>query len=186
VEWRRSITSFLQERGIVVLDPTQKPISQLDAVPSEIGEEKRMTQALKDAGKFDEYRVIAKKIRSVDLRMTDIADFLVVYVDKSIPMCGTWEELFNANRQKKPILVFIEGGAKEASLWLHGTIHYKYIFENLGEVKSFIAAIDDGIVQMDGRWQLLDHVKLGDVPRPPMPEKLKRLFDTIIEYLRNE
>jgi hypothetical protein len=108
--------------------------------------------------------------------MTDIADFLVVYVDKSIPMCGTWEELFNANRQKKPILVFIEGGAKEASLWLHGTIHYKYIFENLGEVKSFIAAIDDGIVQMDGRWQLLDHVKLGDVPRPPMPEKLKRLF----------
>jgi len=162
VAWRRSIAKFLRSRGIVVLDPTEKPITQLDKIPAEIGEEKRMTQALKDAGKFDEYRVTAKKIRSVDLRMTDIADFLIVYIDQSIPMCGTWEELFNANRQKKPIIVIIKDGPAGAPLWLHGTIHYKYIFDSLKSAKEYLVRIDTGTEEMDGRWQLLDHVKLGN------------------------
>ena len=162
VAWRRTISSFLRNRGVVVLDPTEKPISQLDGVPSEIGEEKRKTQALKETGKFEEFRAIAKKIRSVDLRMTDLADFLVVYIDLAIPMCGTWEELFNANRQKKPIIVIIKGGPKGAPLWLHGTIHYKYMFDSLISAKSYLAHIDAGTEEMDGRWQLLDHVKLAE------------------------
>lgn len=159
VAWRRSIAEFLRQRGVVVLDPTEKPINT-DGIPSEIGEEKRKTQALKASGQFEEFRVVAKKIRSVDLRMTDIADFLVVYLDLSIPMCGTWEELFNANRQKKPILVIVKGGPSGAPLWLHGTIHFKYMFDNLEETKGFIQGIDEGMIEMDGRWQLLDQVKL--------------------------
>jgi len=162
VKWRRVISKFLRSRGIIVLDPTEKPISQLDGIPSEIGEEKRKTQALKDSGKFDEFGIIAKKIRSVDLRMTDIADFLVVYVDQSIPMCGTWEELFNANRQKKPIIVIVKDGPAGAPLWLHGTIHHKYMFPDLVHAENFIHSIDRGDIEMDGRWQLLDHVKLGN------------------------
>ena len=184
VAWRRSMSSFLRDRGIIVLDPTEKPISGLDDIPSEIGEEKRKTQAMKDAGNFDGYRMISKKIRNMDLRMTDIADFLVVYLDQSIPMCGTWEELFNANRQKKPILVIVKDGPAGAPLWLHGTIHYKYMFSDLDECKAFIDDIDYGNEEMDGRWHLLDHVKLsGEEPQPMSVEK-KRLFDNIIEKVR--
>ena len=161
VEWRRTMATFLRRHNITVLDPTEKPITIKD-VPAEIGEEKRRTQALKDTGDFDAYRIIAKKIRNVDLRMTDITDFLIVYIDQSIPMCGTWEELFNANRQKKPILVVIKGGPAAAPLWLHGTIHYRYIFDNFDECRMFISNIDYGMENMDGRWQLLDHIELGD------------------------
>ena len=190
VKWRRAIGSFLRSRGVVVLDPTEKPISGLDDIPSEIGEEKRKTQAMKDAGNFEEYRKISKKIRNMDLRMTDIADFLVVYIDQSIPMCGTWEELFNANRQKKPIIVIVKDGPKGAPLWLHGTIHYKYMFPDLRHAMNFIASIDNGNIEMDGRWHLLDHVKLSGEETEPISPKQQGLFDNIIakvrEYLANE
>lgn len=162
VLWRRSMATYLRSLGVVVLDPTEKPISQLDGIPSEIGEEKRKTQAIKESGQFDEFRIVAKKIRNMDLRMTDICDFLVVYIDQSIPMCGTWEELFNANRQKKPVIVVVKGGPYGAPLWLHGTIHYKYMFKDFESAKDFIYAIDSGGEKMDGRWTLLDQVKLGE------------------------
>jgi nucleoside 2-deoxyribosyltransferase len=183
-KWRRAISKFLKSRGIIVLDPTEKPISGLNEIPSEIGEEKRKTQAMKDAGDFEGYRDISKKIRNMDLRMTDIADFLIVYIDQSIPMCGTWEELFNANRQKKPIIVIIKNGPAGAPLWLHGTIHYKYMFSDLKQAEHFISSIDNGDIEMDGRWHLLDHVKLRQEPET-ITSQMHSLFDKVIEDVRD-
>ena len=160
VAWRRDITIDLRSIGVIVLDPTEKPVTNLGDIPSEIGKEKERTKRLKESGQFDELKVIAKKIRNIDLRMTDISDFLIVYLDLKIPMCGTWEELFNANRQKKPIIVFTDGGPYGAPLWLHGTLDHNYIFHNLAQVKRYIYDINDGTVKMDGRWKLLDHLKL--------------------------
>jgi len=51
-----------------------------------------------------------KQIRPVDLRMVDICDFLVVNLDLQVHACGTYEELFWANRMKKPVLIRIEQG----------------------------------------------------------------------------
>lgn len=185
VKWRRDMAKFLRSRGVIVLDPTEKPISGLDDIPSEIGEEKRKTQKIKASGDFDAFRTIAKKIRNMDLRMTDIADFLVVYIDQSIPMCGTWEELFNANRQKKPIIVVIKDGPAGAPLWLHGTIDYKYMFNSFRAAKEFLVRIDTDTEKMDGRWQLLDQIKLGQEQPEPMPEKMKKLWDKIMKDIHN-
>jgi hypothetical protein len=46
----------------------------------------------------------------MDLRVVDIVDFLIVYVNTDAYTVGTWEEFFWANRAKKPLFVVVEGG----------------------------------------------------------------------------
>lgn len=45
-----------------------------------------------------------KVIRSVDLRLVDISDFMIVNLDLETHPCGTLEEIFWANRQKSRYL----------------------------------------------------------------------------------
>ena len=39
--------------------------------------------------------------------MVDISDFLIVNLDPDVPTFGTHEEIANANRQKKPIIILM-------------------------------------------------------------------------------
>ena len=73
-----------------------------------------------------------RPIRCFDLRCTDVADFLIVHLDAAVPTFGTIEEITNANREKKPILVHIEGGAQTASCWLIAMIPHELIFSTWG------------------------------------------------------
>jgi nucleoside 2-deoxyribosyltransferase len=156
IGWRDKAKSYLSDMDVVVLDPTHKSFYGKN-LPEEVGEEKKILMQLKEEGRFDELRERMKIIRHIDLRMTDIADFVIAKIDLSIPMCGTWEEIFNANRQKKPVLIFIEQGKKAAANWLFGMCDHKYIFNSLDEVLDYIKNIDNGTIPMDGRWTLLDH-----------------------------
>ena len=47
--------------------------------------------------------------------MVDICDFLVVNLDLDVHATGTYEELYWANRMKKPILVRIEQGMEHTA-----------------------------------------------------------------------
>ena len=60
---------------------------------------------LKLEKKYEELSGLMKTIRSVDLRLVDISDFLIVSLDLNTHPCGTYEEIFLANRQKKPIII---------------------------------------------------------------------------------
>jgi nucleoside 2-deoxyribosyltransferase len=152
VGWRCEITPFLEKMGLVVFNPLKKP--------SEIGAENEETHQLKNnlktEGKFDELSNMMKEIRSVDLRLVDISDFLLVNLDLNIHPCGTYEEIFWANRQKKPIIVHVEQGKSQAPDWLFGTIPHQMIFSNWDEVKNYLLSINsNNSIEDYKRWYFL-------------------------------
>lgn len=137
--WRNFITPILETYGIQVFNPLSKPtnLGMEDAIVAQ------KKQALKKDGKYNELSQIMKEIRSVDLRMVDVSDFLIVNLDLNTHPCGTLEEIFWANRQKKPILIRIEQGKNHAPDWLFGTIPHEFIFSNWDELTTYLNYINN-------------------------------------------
>ena len=79
VGWRNEITSWLQTKDVIVLDPCDKPIK--NSYFSEIEEEKLKMMELKSTGRYYELTRRMKEIVHMDLRMVDVADFLIVYLN---------------------------------------------------------------------------------------------------------
>lgn len=154
VGWRRTIGAWLRRHGVVTLDPTDKPI---DIGVEEI-EDRARRHTDKTAGRFDVISAEMKKIRCVDLRMVDLSDFLVINLDLSVHACGTYEELFLANREKKPILLHVEQGKEKCPDWLFGTIPHEHIFSGWHELHEYLRHIDYGEgVTHDRRWMYFDY-----------------------------
>ena len=112
--WRDNITPFLQELGVVVFNPINKPGN----VGLEDNDVHLLKKKLKARQDYDELSSVMKTIRGVDLRLVDISDFLVVNLDIDTHPCGTLEEIFLANRSKKPIIIHMEQGKKHTPDWL--------------------------------------------------------------------
>lgn len=135
--WRDEITPFLKSLGVVVFNPILKP--------TEIGLEDNDTHLikhkLKSQKRYDELSSMMKVIRSVDLRLVDISDFLIVNLDLSIHPCGTYEEIFWANRQKKPILIHMVQGKEHTPDWIFGTIPHQMIYSDWNDIYAYLEHI---------------------------------------------
>jgi len=148
--WREEITPPLQEMGIHVLSPCKKPIDI--GLESEDGRKKRKEHKRK--GEWDELAKY-KTIRSVDLRMVDISDFIIVALNMEEHPFGTIEEIVTANRQKKVILVWAVNGKAEAPDWLFWMIPHKFIFDKLEDLLKYVKDVDSGNRE-DKRWVIFD------------------------------
>jgi len=157
VGWRKNITPYLKKMGLTILDPTNKPTSQCKW--NEVGEEKDHIQKLVDLERWDELRNLAKEIVLVDLRMVEVADFMICYLDRDIHQCGTYDELFEALRRRKPTLIVHKGGKKEMSMWLRGKVNHNFVFETFDDLYSYLEALHDGTIEPDyTRWVFFDKV----------------------------
>lgn len=151
--WRDDITPFLQDLGIVVFNPIKKPT----IVGKEDAQTHKLKIKLKAEKKYDELSEVMKVIRSVDLRLVDISDFLIVNLDLDIHPCGTYEEIFWANRQKKPIIVHMVQGKQSAPDWLFGTIPHEMIFSSWNGIKIYLSQIHNcSEIETYRRWYFFD------------------------------
>lgn len=133
VQWRENITPWLNSRGIIVLNPCDKPC--------DIGKETPETRAKRHAAKVngDFSLLLADKVvRPVDLRMVDISDFLIVNIDNESHPCGTYEEVFWANREKKPIIIRCEQGKNNVPDWLFWTLPHEFFFDTWAQVYNYL------------------------------------------------
>ena len=149
VGWRDNISPFLNTLGIHINNPLKKS--------GQLGIENENTylerQQLKIHKNFDILSDWMKEIRRVDLRLVDISDFLIVNLDLDTHPCGTYEEIFWANRQKKPIIIHLEQGKQFAPDWLFGTIPHQMIFSNWDEIKSYLNHINvSENIETHKRW----------------------------------
>ncbi len=110
--WRNRITRYLQARGAVVFDPWNKPeIRGLEGY----GREDESSHATRSAWTFRDDHEGAKArgkcaewfwpIMHIDLRMVDVADFVIAYVPTNIYSVGTPHEIIVARQQHKPVLM---------------------------------------------------------------------------------
>lgn len=147
--WRDNITPFLENLGIIVFNPIKKPT----AVGIEDEETHNIKKELKLQKKYNELSLLMKTIRSVDLRLVDISDFLIVNLDLDIHPCGTYEEIFWANRQKKPIIIHMVQGKQSAPDWLFGTVPHQMIFSSWDDIKEYLNQINsDNEINSYNRW----------------------------------
>ena len=148
--WRESMQKWLEGFGVQVFNPYKKPTDK--AI------ENADTLALR--GKYvieEKWEAVAKQmkeIRRYDLRMVDLSDFVIVYLNMDEKPLGTIFELNLANQQKKPVLVVSEGGKKNAPLWLFAEIPHQYIFENFEDLKNYLAWVNEGGDSSNPRWKL--------------------------------
>tara|TARA_R110000796_G_scaffold166381_2_gene283317 strand:- start:3002 stop:3604 length:603 start_codon:yes stop_codon:yes gene_type:complete len=156
VGWRRALKPWLKRRKVQSLDPCDKPIAY--SAYKEIEGEKQKMMELKESGRYFELTQQMRDIVHVDLRMVDVSDVVIVYLDPSISMCGTYHELLNALQQRKPTLVVIEGGKTKAPNWLFGIMNFNFMFDSFDELKIFLKQIDEGVITADlSRWVFFTH-----------------------------
>jgi len=152
-EWRIYLQKELKDLEIIFLDPTCKP--------THVGIEDEQTQGimkqLREKGDYRLLRDMISPIRAYDLRMVDISDFIIVHLDRNTPTTGTWEELYLANREKKPIILHYTQGKNNVPLWLFDVIPHQMMFGDWAEVCKFVRhiALDKNIDDLN-RWKFFD------------------------------
>jgi nucleoside 2-deoxyribosyltransferase len=154
--WREVVGDFLRARGVKVLNPYFKPLRK-DTHSSELLEDDKNYEEVIRCLKAEDYDEVArrfKQVRAVDLRQVDKADFLVAYLDFSKIMTGTMEEIFTANRQRKPVIILTSKPKKEMPPWYFGSFPHRVFFESVEEVKQYLTGIDEDeqIDLLGNRW----------------------------------
>lgn len=138
--WRNTITPILEEKGVRVMDPLKHQYHGTGELDNE--KRPRMDELLQ-SGKFEELYQEMKEVIHWDLRSVDLADFLIVNYDNSVHMCGTYEEIFTANRQSKPVLLVLSCPRTELSKWMHGRFPPSHMFDTWEDLHSYLRIVDE-------------------------------------------
>jgi hypothetical protein len=153
-EWRIKLQEKLSDLEIIWLDPTSKPIN----IGLEDSENRIYRRKCKQSGNYDAVNADIRVIRNVDLRMVDLSDFLIVCIDLTVHQCGTYEELFLANREKKPIVTMVVQGKQWCPDWLIGTIPHEMIFSSWNEVHQYLRHVaHDPVIRTFKRWLFFNY-----------------------------
>lgn len=153
IDWRLRIAAFLREKySCKVYNPMDKPIR----IAGE-HEKRDLRKQWKAAGEYDKLADFVREIRHVDLRLCDLADWGIFYLDLEIYATGTFEELFLMNRQKKPLLVVCKQGKAHVPDWLFGVIDHRFFFDSFEDMLPYLDQIDAGWDDGSGRWLIMDY-----------------------------
>lgn len=162
VGWRKKLTPELHKLGMGVLDPCSKPTKEFGTEEGAVV--RASIRQLKNEGKFAEAKQIVKKIVQYDLRMVDIASVIIAYIDPTIHMCGTYDEIFFAKGQNKPIIVVCERGISEIPNWLFGRLDYNLFFDNFDSALDYLNKINSGSIEADNdKWRFFDFEQIFNV-----------------------
>lgn len=157
VAWRQMITPKLHNLGVGVLDPCDKPS---DYAPEDFDTRNRIHK-LKEEGNWDEVARIMKPIANIDLRMVDIAHFIIMYMDVDVHLCGSYHEAFVAIAQKKPLLVMNEGGKATLPNWMFGVMPHEMVFGSWDELLGYLEHVHSSPdVEDFNRWRFFDSNKI--------------------------
>ena len=148
VKQNNTIVDYLKQLELDIVEDYEA------SVMSEYSEEeKKKMMQLKETGRYFELTERMKDIVHVDLRMVDVSDFLIIYLDLDVGMFGTIHELLNSLAQRKPTLVVINGGRARAPNWLFGIMDYNFMFDSFDDLQIFLNQINDGTIGGDlSRW----------------------------------
>jgi len=166
--WRNKIRPLLENFGIIVWDPLNKPnwVHPLDGSKQRadivllenymrFSNEQDPNNKTSDCSDLWTDAVARnKEVRDVGLRLATAADFIICYVGG--PTVGTFEEISEANKQRKPILFF--GLPKLDSAWRFAQFfrHTKCFFKDIEELIEYLKSIDNGMANVNNlEWIFL-------------------------------
>jgi len=157
VEWRIFVQNSLSDLDLIFLDPCNKQLYNKDSF--EIYENRDHRNKLIQNRNFELLAREMREIRSIDLRLCDICDFVITYLNTNIYTTGTIEEITLLNRRKVPVLIFIEGGFDMLPNWIWGMIPYQHVFSDWNCLFEYIRyiAYAEFPIETFGRWRFIDY-----------------------------
>lgn len=138
-KWRNDIEPFLKDRNVRVFNPLKHSFYGTQDLDTH--KRPRMEVLLRE-GKFEDLRAEVKELNHWDLRCVDLSSFLIVNYDINVFTCGTHEEIFNANKQAKPVLLMIGDNRKNMPKWMYGRFPPDHMFESWDLLKQYLNSID--------------------------------------------
>ena len=155
--WRKILTPKLKDMGIGVFDPCDKPSN----FAPEDEDTRNLVEQYKQLGKYEEISSIMKPICAVDLRMVDIAHFIVMNLDVDNHLCGSYHEAFLGVTQKKPVIIRCKQGKKNLPNWMFGVVPHQMVFSSWSESLDYLYHInEDEDVEHLNRWRFFDFEKV--------------------------
>jgi len=110
---------------------------------------------LREANKWDEFEALTKKIVGHDLRYVDLCDILISHLFYGVQTCGTWDEIFMACLQRKPVFTVMENWCEKCPGWLIGRIGHEMMHDSIEEVVESLKCLQRGEWRPRG-WRPLD------------------------------
>ncbi len=144
--WRKDLTPWLEKMDVSIFNPCAKPIKEANEV-----ENRELRKYTKETD-YDAFSTNMREIAKTDLRMVDICDFMIVYIDLDIFICGSVWEVTIANLQKKPILICCKQGKEKVPDWLWGVLPHEEFFSNWDDLKTYLFTINSTDIKPNNRW----------------------------------
>ena len=156
-EWREDITPFLEDLNVKIFNPL-KPMFYGSAYLTEY--KRPHIMELVKQRRFEELRTEIKDLNKWDLRGIDLSSFVIVNFRVDVHMCGTYEEIFVANNQNKPVLLVVDDMTKLPK-WIYGRFPSDHMFEGFDALKDYLVNVDSNpdykFTQADEkRWLFFD------------------------------
>lgn len=156
-EWREEMADWLITRGVIPFDPYNKPVHALHMDGLEDDDCYDARRIAQNNGDWETVSEIMKPIVSIDLRMVDHADFIICNLDVEKRPCGTYDEIFMAAGQRKPVIIMCPQGKEAISPWLYGRLKHQLFFESWGDVRNYLDHINsDEDIDTLNRWKFFD------------------------------
>lgn len=153
IDWRREFIELSTKAGLKIdyIDPTNKP----GPAEHQIGENKVHQEMLQKTGRFAELKEYVEDFRHLDLRYTDLSDFLIVSISPGVPQWGTANEVFQTEHDRKPMFFICPGGMHQFPRWLFGPADLDMIFESSEQVIERLVKLDRGELPLSKKWVLI-------------------------------
>ena len=157
-DWREDMEKFIEPMGVRVFNPL-KPAFYGQAGFDDV--RRPQIEAMRKEGRYSELRDEIKSIVHWDLRQVDLSSFLVVNYDPDIPMAGTYEEVFKASLQVKPVLLMIGEDKNRIAKWMFGRFPDEHMFASWEEIKKYLESINSNPYHIfteadEKRWLFFD------------------------------
>ena len=102
-----------------------------------------------------------RDIAAIDLRMVDVAHFVIMYMDIDVHMCGSYHEASVAIQQKKPLLIMCKQGKKHIPNWLFGVTPHQQMFSDWLELIEYLGRVNSGEDRHHyNRWRFFNFEKV--------------------------
>lgn len=158
--WRIMLAEWLlKEIQVISFDPYHKPLHSIHKEALE--DENNYQRALDAITKLDKEmaRAYTKPIVHTDLRIVDRVDFIVAYLDVDNNPCGTYDEIFTASNQNKPVIINCPQGVRKVPRWMWGRLRPELFFDEWESIKKYLLHIafdEDEKIDCIDRWKFFD------------------------------
>jgi len=158
-DWREYISKFLWSLNMGVLNPCNKPT--IDPIYNEDPVWRENLRFNKQLGNWKVLQKLVEPVVSIDLRMIDLCSCVIMNVDKSVHMCGSYNEQTHACLQRKPVIVHCGSGVTDVPNWLFGIARPEIFFDSWKKIKEYLIHIDTAEKVDDlNRWKFFDYNKI--------------------------